>query len=56
MVSIISQIQRKKQKKYKEKTKNKQTHIHLIFKPLRTFAHNNIVFYVQGKNSTITQN
>jgi hypothetical protein len=53
---ITSQIQRKKQKKHKEKTNYIQTHIHLIFNYLRTFAYNNIVFYVQRKNSTITQN
>lgn len=46
----------KKQKKHKENTNFTQTTIALILNPLRTFAYNNIVFYVQRKNSTITQN
>ena len=49
-------IFKEKQKKHKENTNITQTSIELIFNHLRTFAYNNIVFYVQGKNSTITQN
>jgi hypothetical protein len=49
---ITSQRKRKKQKKHKENTNITQTAIELIYKPLRTFAYNNIVFYVQRKNLT----
>lgn len=43
------EIFKEKQKKYKEKTNNIQTHIHLIFNHLRTFAYNNIVFLCSRK-------
>ena len=51
-MKIFKENTKKIQRKYKENTNITQTIIALIYKPLRTFAYNNIVFYVQGKNLT----